>query len=141
MRKWRSLEFPQSPEVRTLCFHCLGPGSSPGQETKILHSDMAGKKSQMENLKDRRAERLSEFCYVTHSTLRQSCISRTPGISITVSGTELGTVESKMNGVAAPDNLWAKGWRVSTLAYSMTLYNTYFPKPSSFTHLPFFSGP
>lgn len=54
-----------------------------------------------------------------------------------MSGTELGTVESKMNRVAAPDNPWAKGWRISTLAYSITLYNTYFPKPSSFYPLAF----
>ena len=28
-------EFPGGPVVRTLCFHCWGPGSIPGQGTKI----------------------------------------------------------------------------------------------------------
>ena len=29
-------EFPGSPVVRTQSFHCWGPGSIPGQGTKIL---------------------------------------------------------------------------------------------------------
>ena len=30
-------ELPGSPMVRTQCFHCCGPGSIPGQGTKLLH--------------------------------------------------------------------------------------------------------
>ena len=29
-------EFPGGPVVRTWCFYCCGPGSIPGQGTKIL---------------------------------------------------------------------------------------------------------
>ena len=29
------MELPEGPVVRTWCFHCRGPGSSPGQGTKI----------------------------------------------------------------------------------------------------------
>ena len=36
-----SREFPGSPVVRTLHFHCEGPGSIPGRGTKILQSHMA----------------------------------------------------------------------------------------------------
>ena len=32
------LEFPDGPVVRTLLFHCGGPGSVPGQRTKILQA-------------------------------------------------------------------------------------------------------
>ena len=31
-------EFPGGPVVRIWCFHCRGPGSIPGQGTKILHA-------------------------------------------------------------------------------------------------------
>ena len=31
-------ELPGSPMVRTQCFHCCGPGSIPGQGTRMLHS-------------------------------------------------------------------------------------------------------
>ena len=31
-------EFPEGPVVRTWCFHCRGPGSIPGQGTKILRA-------------------------------------------------------------------------------------------------------
>ena len=31
-------DFPGAPVVRTLCFHGRGPGSVPGQGTKILHA-------------------------------------------------------------------------------------------------------
>ena len=34
----RRREFPGSPVVRTRCFHCQGPGSIPGQGTKILQA-------------------------------------------------------------------------------------------------------
>ena len=29
-------EFPEGPEVKTQCFHCVSPGSTPGQRTTIL---------------------------------------------------------------------------------------------------------
>ena len=32
------LEFPDGPVVKTLLFHCGGPGSVPGQRTKILQA-------------------------------------------------------------------------------------------------------
>ena len=37
-------EFSGSAVVRTLCFHCRGTGSIPGQGTKILHAMQQGKK-------------------------------------------------------------------------------------------------
>ena len=36
-------EFPGSPVVRTWCFHCGGPGSIPGEGTKILQATQCGK--------------------------------------------------------------------------------------------------
>ena len=37
-------EFPGSPGVRTWCFHYWGPGSIPGQETKILQVTQCSQK-------------------------------------------------------------------------------------------------
>ena len=39
-----SREFPGRPVVRTQCFHCHGPGSIPGQGTKIMHATQPKKK-------------------------------------------------------------------------------------------------
>ena len=36
--------FPGGPVVRTPHFHCRGPGSIPGQGTKILQAERRGKK-------------------------------------------------------------------------------------------------
>ena len=37
-------EFPGGPVVRAPCFHCEGPGSIPGQGTKILQAARCGQK-------------------------------------------------------------------------------------------------
>ena len=37
-------EFPGGLVVRTQCFHCKGPGSIPGQGTKILQAVWTGQK-------------------------------------------------------------------------------------------------
>ena len=74
--------------------------------------------------------------FMSHSTLGESWISKTPGhcrYSVRHWARNCGIKDES----GSPDNPWAKVWRVSTLAYSTTSYNTYFPKPSSFTHLPF----
>ena len=39
-----SREFPGRPVVRTQCFHCHGPGSIPGQGTKIMQATQPKKK-------------------------------------------------------------------------------------------------
>ena len=39
-----SRKFRDSPVVRTLDFHCHGPGSIPGQRTKILQAALQGQK-------------------------------------------------------------------------------------------------
>ena len=39
-----SREFPGHPVVRTQCFHCHGPGSIPGQGTKIMQATQPKKK-------------------------------------------------------------------------------------------------
>ena len=36
-------EFPGGPGVGTWCFHCGGPGSIPGEGTKILQATQCGK--------------------------------------------------------------------------------------------------
>ena len=38
------LDFPVGTVVRTLCFHCGGMSSIPGQETKILYASLCDKK-------------------------------------------------------------------------------------------------
>ena len=38
------MEFPGGPVVRTPSFHCCGPGSVPGQGTKILKATWCGQK-------------------------------------------------------------------------------------------------
>ena len=38
-------EFPGSPVVRIQCFHCWGPGSSPGRGTKITQALRCGQKT------------------------------------------------------------------------------------------------
>ena len=37
-------DFPGSPVVKILCFHCLGMGSVRGLGTKILHALHCGQK-------------------------------------------------------------------------------------------------
>ena len=46
---WRY--FSDGPEVKTLCFHCRGVGSIPGQGTKILYATWQGKKKKKKLLK------------------------------------------------------------------------------------------
>ena len=43
-KKW---EFPGSPVVRTLCFHCQGPSSIPDQGTMIQQPVRCGQKKRM----------------------------------------------------------------------------------------------
>ena len=42
--KYDTREFPGGPMVRTQRFHCQGPGSIPGQRTKILQVAWRGRK-------------------------------------------------------------------------------------------------
>ena len=42
-------KFPGSPVVRIQCFHCWGPGSIPGQGTKILQAAQLGQKTNKQN--------------------------------------------------------------------------------------------
>ena len=39
-------KFPGGPMIRTWCFHCCGPGSIPGQGTKILQAAQSGQNKQ-----------------------------------------------------------------------------------------------
>ena len=41
LKKKNSWDFPGSPVVKTLLFHCRGVGLSPGQGIKILHALMS----------------------------------------------------------------------------------------------------
>ena len=41
---WVLRELPGGPAVRTWCFHCHGPGSIPGQGTKIPEAVWYGQK-------------------------------------------------------------------------------------------------
>ena len=45
----KTREFPGGPVVRTRCFHCCGPGSTPGQRTKITQATWYGQKTSLEN--------------------------------------------------------------------------------------------
>ena len=58
-------EFPGGPVVRTQCFHCRGPGSIPGQGTKIPKAVLQGQKNKnknktKQNKKQRQGQETSE---------------------------------------------------------------------------------
>ena len=45
-------DFPHGPMVKSLCFHCKGTGSIPGQGTKILYTCGTVKKRKSEVLRN-----------------------------------------------------------------------------------------
>ena len=50
-KKYQYREFPGGPVVRTLCFHCWGPGSILGWGTKTLQAVQWGQKKKKERKK------------------------------------------------------------------------------------------
>ena len=60
-------ELPGGPVVRTWCFHCWGPGSIPGQGTKILQAMWHGQKKK---------KSLDAHCPMTYHF--QPCSLKTP---------------------------------------------------------------
>ena len=59
---WTDQEFPGSPVVRIQCFHCWGPGSIPGQGTKILQAAQLGQKTNKQNHNNKNMDWPS-YCY------------------------------------------------------------------------------
>lgn len=47
-------EFPGGPVIRTLCFHCLGPGLITVRGTKILQAEQHSQKKKIEGKKEKR---------------------------------------------------------------------------------------
>ena len=52
-KKDKSWEFPGGPVVRTLHFHCRGPGFNPGWGTKIPQAVRHGQKKQKQKQKQK----------------------------------------------------------------------------------------
>ena len=52
-KKKKKGEFPGGPVVRTWRFHCRGPGSIPGQGTKIQQATQHGQKKEREREREK----------------------------------------------------------------------------------------
>ena len=75
LKKKNSWDFPGSPVVKTLLFHCRGVGLSPGQGIKILHALMSRPKTKKKKKKIPKCFQHSRRANRTQGRLTSLCIS------------------------------------------------------------------